>query len=327
MKQSRVLGFICLIFIFIFFSTACGKADKAASTADIKSGGAVNSTSGYSESETDSSEDMDSDNSNSIGAGTDTEKDDTSEMASSDTNAESQNKIIQSYTLNIETKGFDKLISEINSKINSMGGYIESSEIGGNSYSSSENNRNGSMIARIPDEKADLFVEFIKKNSNVIDNQKTTENVTLDYIDTQSRIKALKIEQDRLFAILKKTDKLDNIITLENRLSDIRYELQNYQSQLRTYDNKVEYSTVTLNIQEVERITAVKEKKQTFTERIKSGLGDSMYHIGEGFKNFLVWFIVNLPYLLIWGVVILLVVWIARRYLKKQNAKDEKPGQ
>lgn len=234
---------------------------------------------------------------------------------------QSQDKIIQYFYLDVETQDFEKLINNINTKISSLGGYVESSQIGGKSYYDNNVTRNGNIVARIPSNKADEFVTDINTESNVTSSRKTSENVSLQYIEVQSRIEALEIEQDRLFAILEKSDNLENIITLESRLSDIRYELQNYKSQLRAYDNKVEYSTVSLNVNEVNRITPVTEEKQTLGSRIKNGFSDTVYNIGEGVQNFLVWFIVNLPYLLIWGILLFVIVIIIRKYLRNDKAK------
>jgi hypothetical protein len=107
-------------------------------------------------------------------------------------------------------------------------------------------------------------------------------------------------------------------------LSDVRYELQNYQTQLRTYDNLVEYSTVTLNISEVDRITPVTEEKRSVWDRIRIGFGDTMYDIGEGLQNFLVWFIVNLPYLIVWAGIITAGILIGRKIYYKKYPKNPK---
>ncbi len=234
---------------------------------------------------------------------------------------QTQDKIIRRFYMEVETQEFDSLISKIDAEISRLNGYIEASQISGKRYYDTNNSRYGDIVVRIPSNKVDEFVSTVDEKANVIDKQENTENVTLEYIDMQSRKETLEIEQERLFAILGEEKSLDNIITLESRLSDIRYELQNYESKLRYYDNLVEYSTVTLNIQEVERITPVKKEKQTVGSRIKNGFSDTMYDISQGFQNFFVWFVVNLPYLLIWGVIIGATVFFTRRGLKKNRLK------
>jgi hypothetical protein len=227
--------------------------------------------------------------------------------------------------MDVESQEFDSLITKIDEEINRLEGYIESSEISGKRFDYSNEARHGRIIVRIPSDKVNDFVNEVKESSNVVNKQESSENVTLQYIDMESRKETLKIEQERLFAILEKEISLDNIIILESRLSDIRYELQNYESQLRYYDNLVAYSTVTLNIQEVERITQVVEEKQTVGDRINNGFSDTIYDLSEGFKNFFVWFVVNLPYLLIWAVIITVIVVIVRKSMKKSKSEKTIP--
>ncbi len=231
-------------------------------------------------------------------------------------------KIIRTFFMEVETQGFDALITRINSDINRMGGYVENSEISGRSYSYSNESRYGKIVARVPREKVDEFVNSVGENANVVSKQESTENVSLQYIETESRIETLKIEQERLYALLEKEDSLDDIIVLESRLSDIRFELQNHESQLRYFDNKVAYSTVTLSIQEVQKLTPVSTVKESMGSRIKNGLGNTMFQLSQGFQNFFVWLIVNLPYLLIWAVVILIAVIITRKGIKRYQAKN-----
>ncbi len=237
---------------------------------------------------------------------------------------QSQDKIIRTFYMDVETQEFDALITRLDSEIGRLNGYVETSKISGRSFYDREGARVASITARIPRAKVDEFVNAVDENANVINKQESTENVTLEYADIESRKKSLQIEQERLFVLLEKADTLDSIVTLESRLSEIRYQLQNYETTLRTYDNKVEYSTVSLSIQEVEKLTPSVEIKQSVGTRIKNGFSNTMYQISEGLQNFLVWFVVNLPYLLIWTVIIAAIILISRRIYKKKM-KDELP--
>ncbi len=333
MKKGRVLSVICFVLIMVLLLSAC--ASKGMNSATDTSSPEVSSSSygssmgydsltnekgdteaavapgeadyGTADSQTENSSDEDINNSAALTTG--------------DLEAQSQEKIIKNYYLDIETQDFDQLITNINDQIKSLGGYVESSSIGGKSFYESNVTRRGSIVARIPTDRADEFVNTVDETANVTNNQSSTKNVTLDYVDTQSKIEALKIEQERLYAILEKAEDLDSVITLESRLSDIRYELENYESQLRVYDNQVQYSTITMEIQEVERITPDTKEKPTFVSRIQNGFSDTLYNISEGFQNFMVWLIVNLPYLLIWGIIIFIIIMVVRRYIRKTGGK------
>lgn len=239
----------------------------------------------------------------------------------SPTNVNTNEKIIYRVNMDVETLDFDNFIVNINGQINLMGGYVERSSIRGNSIYR-ESLRYGSIIARIPKDRLKEFMNVVGDSANVVSEDITSENITLKYIDVESHKKALEIEQERLLALLEREDTLEDIIALESRLSTIRYELQSYESQLRTYDNLVEYSTVTLNIQEVKRISPLEEGEASFLSRIQNGLSDTMYNLGEGIKNFTIWFIVNLPYMIIWAAIIIVGFLVSRKIYRKAKISN-----
>lgn len=232
---------------------------------------------------------------------------------------QSNEKIIYTYNYSVETKQFDTFMQAVQSRINAYGGYLESSETNGNPEMNIR--RYANMVIRIPADRMHEFLNMVKENSNVTYSSSSTENVTLSYVDMQSHIKALKTEQETLMGILEKATKLEDIITIQNQLTNIRYELESYESQLRVYDNRINYSTLYLDINEVERETNV-ATELTYGEEIKQGLSDTIYDIGQGLRDFSIWFIVNLPFILIWAVIIAVIILIVRKILKKQAKKQ-----
>ena len=245
---------------------------------------------------------------------------------------QSNEKIIYTYNYSVETKQFDSFMDAVQKRISEYGGYVESSETNGNSEMNIR--RYANMVIRIPADKMHSFLNMVKENSNVTYSSSSTENVTLSYVDMQSHIKALKTEQETLMGILEKAEKLEDIIALQNQLTNIRYELESYESQLRVYDNRINYSTLYLDINEVERETNV-ATELTYGEEIRQGLSDTMYSIRQGLRDFSIWFIVNLPILFIWAVVLVILLLIVRKILKlwakkagrRKSARNGSKGQ
>lgn len=321
---KRVQG-ICLLLILIMVFTACGKKDSMKSEM-APTFGATNTDEASGTDSGDGSisygDKQDSDAKGSEdGASTDDNKTSSDVKTTKLGTTQSNDKIIYKYNLELETKDFDQFLEDTNKNIQTLGGYIENSQVGGKSYNEDNVTRTGNIVARIPSNQASRFLDYIKKAANITNSEQSSENVSLQYVDAQSRLDTLKIEQDRLSDILKNTKDLDSIVTLESRLTDIRYEIEKYQSQLRVFDNQVEYSYVTLSIQEVQHISKVVEKKPTFFSRISNGLSENLRDVGNGFQSFLVWLIVSLPYFLIWGVIILAITLIVRAIVRKYSKK------
>lgn len=233
--------------------------------------------------------------------------------------AQVNRKLIRTFDMQIETKEFDAVFSGIQTKVQELGGYIEQSSLDGGSAYYSSYNRYSNMTVRIPSDKLDGFIENVKENANVTYISESTEDITLNYVDVESRKIALETERDRLLELLEKAETVEDIITIEGRLSEVRYKLESYASQLRTFDNQVDYSTVHINIHEVDRETKVEPK--TFWEEVTDEFGDSLYDMGRGFRNFGIWFLGSSPYLILWAVVIAAAVFGLRFIGKKRQLK------
>ena len=229
-------------------------------------------------------------------------------------------KLIKTVNMDMETKEFDTLLPAITDKVTELGGYVESSEMNGNTYRGN-GRRYAWLSLRIPANKLDGFVTIVSEMGNVTYKHESVEDITLQYVDVQSHKQALATEQERLLTLLESAENMEDIIQIETRLSEIRYELQSYESRLRTMDNQVTYSTVSVSISEVERITEVEEK--TFWEEITYRLSENLYDIGQGARDFAIWLISSLPYLAIWAVVIVAAVLILKKVLRKVSQKPK----
>lgn len=236
---------------------------------------------------------------------------------------ETNRKLIKTVSLEMQTKEFDAVVEAVSKKVQEMGGYIEGSDIWGNSYYSNST-RSANYTLRIPSDRLDEFVEAADELGNITYKNESVEDVTLKYVDVESHKKALETEQTRLLELLEQADNLEDLLTIESRLSDVRYELENYGSQLRLLDNQVDYSTVYLGINEVERIVETKER--TFFEEIADRFNDSLYIVGRGLRGFVIGFLGSLPILAVWAVVIAALVFVLRKifYGKKKDRKTRK---
>ena len=222
-------------------------------------------------------------------------------------------KLIRSVSLSMETLEFESFVAVLQQKVAEAGGYIESSAVNGNSYNYSRS-RSASFTCRIPSAKLDAFLSAVDGIGNVTYSYEDQKDVTLNYVDTEARIASLQTEYDRLLELLAQAESVDTIIMLEQRLSDVRYQLESYKSQLRTYDNLVDYSTVEISVDEVQRVSSPEE--EGVFARIQSGCSDSLYSVGTGLVDFFVWFVANIPYFAVIAVIALIIVLIVMACLK-----------
>lgn len=239
------------------------------------------------------------------------------------TEVHTERKLIRTVDLNLETENYDDLMEGLEQEINNLGGYIEYKDAYHGNYNSRINgyrNRHANITARIPAKKLDEFTGRVAEIGNVTYESESVEDVTLQYVDLSSHKKMLLTEQERLMELLENAESMEDIIVIESRLSEVRYQIESMESQLRTFDNQVDYSTVHINVEEVERYTPQPEKSTW--ERIKSGFSENVYRVTNGIKNFAIEFVIAIPVLLVWAVVIIVGVLLIRVILKKKHKKD-----
>ena len=247
-----------------------------------------------------------------------------------------QRKLIKNVNLDVETETLDDLLKTVEEKTERLAGYIEESyTYNGSSYYGG-GTRNASMTIRIPSERLEEFLSSISEVSNVISRNDSVTDVTLQYVDLESHKEALLTEQTRLLELLEQAENVEDIITIESRLSEVRYQLESMESQLRTLDNQVSYSTVYLYINEVEKLTPVKE--QSIGEKISTGFVNSLWNVGNGLVDLGIGLIIYLPYIVLWAVTIVIMILLIKLGIKlekkakvrkqeKQLQKEEKKRQ
>ena len=231
-------------------------------------------------------------------------------------------KLVETVNLEVETRQFEQMMSLLETQIQDMNGYIESMDsYNGSSYSDYRSLRYANLTVRLPGRNLNGFLTAVSDAGNVVRSSKSVDDVTLSYVDMESRRNTLQKEQERLIAFLDRAETIEEIITIEERLSEVRYRLESMESQLRTIDNLVEYSTVYLRISEVETLTPVEEP--SVGERISEGFMESLHSVGNGAMELGIWILIHIPYLVIWGILIALVVLPCIRQRRKRRKNLE----
>ena len=232
-------------------------------------------------------------------------------------------KLIKTVTMKTETEDLDGMLARLTQQISELGGYTEYQNIYNGSSYSYHRVRTAELTIRIPADKLGSFVSRVEDGSNVISKTEDTDDVTLQYVDTQSRMEALQAEHDRLVELMEKAEDLKDLLTIEERLTEVRYKLESITSQLRVMDNQVSYATIELSIEEVEVLTEVEEP--SVWQRVSTGFTDNLKDLGAWLVDLFVWVVTYSPQLLIFAGIIALIVWWTRRFVEKQRQKFNQP--
>ena len=162
-----------------------------------------------------------------------------------------EKKIIKNYNISGETKTFDQSYQILLDEIKKLDGVVDNQSIDNQNISKDKKQKYLYMSVRIPVANADKFNKFLDNNINILSRSESQEDITDNYNDTKLRIETLKQEQTRLNELFSKATTVDELVKIENRLSEISYEIQRLEKRINVFDKKVDYSTFNINISEV----------------------------------------------------------------------------
>ena len=234
----------------------------------------------------------------------------------SDILAAKNRKLIRTVNIFAETKEFSKVMTSIEKAVNDSNGYVQDQSVNSN-Y---KDNRTASMTLRIPADKLDGFLSTLNKTVNITSQSSNVNDVTEEYVDIESHIAALEAEQTALMSMLEKAEKLDDIISIQSRLTEVRGNLESYKARQKGYDTLIAYSTVELSLEEVERET---ESKPTFWSKAGDAFVDGITYFGYFASSLAIFLIGALPFLILIGAVVVVIVVLSKRARKRKAAKKQ----
>ena len=217
-------------------------------------------------------------------------------------------KLIYTANMNIQTLDFDEAVKGLNDLVSKFGGYFEAISTDNGGYFADDSYRYGSYTVRIPSDKYQKFINSVSEGMHVVNLNQNAEDIGQVYFETERRVETLKNKHDRLEELLKKAEKMKDIIELESALSDTEYELEQYTSELNRYDSLVNYSTVYVYIEKVSQYSTGIEEQLTFGQRLMRSLASGAADFGYWLEDLINWIGYHLIQLIILAVIVVAVV-------------------
>ena len=236
-------------------------------------------------------------------------------------------KIIKTASITAETKEYANSTEQLKALITSVGGHVSNSSSNENaSYrTDGKTEKSANYTIKIPSESFDSFISSLSSIFNVTNLSTATQDVSESYFTLQARISTLQAKREGLVSMLQNVDVNTDFTTWQKinaELTEIDTQLNIYNEQLKSLENKVAYSTITLTVREVTELTVLEEKG--YGEEILEAFKESGESVVEFFKGLLIMLIYVLPFAIIWGAFVLIVVLIIRFSIKRKKAKDSK---
>ncbi len=224
-------------------------------------------------------------------------------------------KIIKTATVDIETLNYDTCINSFETLVNTAGGFIQNSNVQGTSQNiDKQSTRKATYTVRIPADKLNEFLKNVGSIGVVKNSSVSGEDVTSQYFDTETRIKSLKIEEECLLEIKTKAKTLSELLELENRMTQVRTQIEQLTGQLKKLDALVELATVNIIIDEVKKIED--KVPDNFLSKIGFVFKSSIEVLFEGVKILILGIIAIAPFAVVIGIVIFIMLFILKKIRK-----------
>ncbi len=237
-------------------------------------------------------------------------------------------KIIYSAYAEVETTEYDKTVTAVSEMVERFGGFIESSSISGANYYRSSRGlksyRSAGFTLRIPCEHFEELTGSLSELGNVPYCNTSSENVTASYYDVEARKTAYETQEKRLLEMLEIAESVEDLLAIQQQLTDVQYEIDSLQSRLTNYDRQVSYSTVNLTVTEVEEYTETPIVRLSYGEKLAQRFKSSCANVGAFFVDGSLWLMGNLPEIVLWCAALYLVWQLLKKLISRHGKTERK---
>jgi hypothetical protein len=310
-KRVTLQGSLGILFILALFLAACGGA----------------STSGASYSSVPTSANAPAQQSGSSSSQGSTSS---SSKRSSSSASYGPQYLIKSLQVNMQVKDTRQVASNLQSWIsttdpNSSSAGMDYEQTGDNLYTVS-------MTFSVESTNYTQIEEYLagyaqQHGGKLLTLHESVQDVTNDYIDTQSQLTNLRGEQQRLLVLLSNSTTLGDIITVEDKLTNVEGQIQDIEAHVNALKHQTTFYTVTINLQPMAPAATPPPTQQT-PWNIGQVFHDSwsaVLSFGQVLATFLIW-LLSISIYLVPAALIGWYIW-RRTHPRRVVASPRDPSQ
>lgn len=210
---------------------------------------------------------------------------------------ETTRKIYYTVDMNIQTDNVQSAYEYYTSKVYLFNGYVSKSTI--NSTGSS------TVVYKVPTDKLTEFLDYIEKSDEgeVVRKSTSSNDITTKYNAVEARLEVLRSSRNSYLKMLEKASNINEIMTLQNKIEDIDTEILRLENEKGSYDNLLDYSSVTIY----------------FNQTIKDDFfGDYFDYFFEFFRILGIIILYSIPFGIVAGAV-LTVIFVSIKIKKRRG--------
>lgn len=227
--------------------------------------------------------------------------------------------VIRNGSIELTVSDAREIISEIEIITEETGGIISSSSV----YEIREDQYGANLTLRIPENNFSRVMNELEALGKARNIQTGSDDVTMQYIDLESRLNNQKAQEERLVEILEMAETVEDILEIERELNRVRGEIESMTAQLNHLEDQVSFATIHVNLRE-EAIPTGELTTGPFEglwSRIVQTFTGSINFILNATSIIIIAFSAILPVLIVLAIITFIIVLVIRNLLRRKNAK------
>ncbi len=228
--------------------------------------------------------------------------------------------VIRNGSIDLAVKDTRETMREIRELTDNVGGLVSNSYI----YEMRENQYAGYMTLRIPENRFESIMEQLEDYGKATNVQTGVDDVTMQYVDLESRLNNQIAQEERLVEILEMAETVEDVLEVERELNRIRSEIESMTAQMNHLKDQVTYATINVNLREENVPTDVVKPGafENFGNRVRETFIGSINFLLNSVSFIVIALIALLPALILIGIVILIIRWLIKTISRKKKNKD-----
>lgn len=223
-------------------------------------------------------------------------------------------KVIQNASLSIVVNKAREAVEQIKSVAKKWNGFVEYANI----YETGDNRTAGSITIRVPSKHLDDALREVKETAIKVTHENVNaQDVTKQFVDLEARLRNFKAQEEQYLLILKRAEKISDILSVTQSLSSVRENIERLQTEMNYLSAQIEMASISV------KLTAEADVKifgvvWNPMQEIKRALNDLVESLVQ-FANGVISFIFFIPALALWLLLVWLggwVIWKVARKLK-----------
>lgn len=225
-----------------------------------------------------------------------------------------ERKVSNNWKFKIEVQDSRLTNSAISQEVEKLQGYLANS-----SLIVQDDRIQASLTLKVPANKASDMISFLGNSGKVLEQSKTSSDVSDEYYDTEARLKVMVKEEERLLNLLEtRAATIQDLLAVEKEITRVRSEREALQARMNRLSNMVDYTTFAVTLEENK--AALQAPKGTLG-KAGQGFVSSLNQLVKLLNGLFIVLVTILPFLL----VLFIIAYPIKKLVSRRRNKKKSP--